>query len=490
MNAERIKALHSRYNPQAEAERYINSLSLGENIRYFILIEPGLGYIAVPLKKKYPDAKIISLHAGEQFEGQPGLTEAINSQWFPATGLSIQDFLEREIPDTEASQLRLLEWRPALAVYGKAYITLVEEAAIFIKRSDANARTIKSFGKRWFRNFFNNLTLLRNVICPGEGNVLALSQPLLITGAGPALEEIIPRIKNEWNRNSFFILAASSSVLALKAQGLTPDMLISTDGSGWAKLHLYEFFRSAETRKKTSTLAAALIAALPSQCENLPLLLISDGSFWQTILLTKFNVPFITLPQRGTVSATALDLAFTLTNDDVFFAGMDLGNQDIRSHSRPYSFDRLIDEKATRLNPAYCQSYNRSSKLKAGGSYAVYASWFEKQLSSYPKRLHSLGNNNSLFSSLEATNVYLKKMKKIPAKAANFKSINLNPEGNLGRKALAFLQNVLKDPLQTHQSKILEDELKTLLFPGTTISKNDLVKALEAAAGFGCGKNE
>ena len=367
---EHIKSLHSRYDPQREAERYITSLSLGKNIRFFILIEPGLGYITASLKKKFPDAKIIALHIEKPVEEI--LIEKPHSHWYSQKEIAIQDFLETEVPDSKSTEIRLLEWRPAISMYGDAYLNLVRETAAFIKRADANARTTDTFGRLWFKNFFRNLDVIKTVLSP-----LHFSTPVLVTGAGPGLEYVIPEIRKK--RDSIFILSCSSSVPALTNENIIPDMVISTDGTRWAKFHLYEIFRG--NRKPLFPLAAALSASLLSQCEALSVMPISDGSLWQTLILNELKIPFISLPQRGTVTASALDLAFTLSDGNIFIAGIDLANSDIRSHVRPYSLDYLMEGKAERKNPLYSQVYKRSTLLKQGGAYDVYASWFKNSLS-------------------------------------------------------------------------------------------------------------
>jgi len=468
MNQEKIASLHSRYNPQGEAERYIDSLSLNEKIRFFILIEPGLGYMVASLKRKAPNAKIIALHIEKpcRIPETSGLTVKPDSQWHPETGVSVQEFLETEIPDSEASEIRILEWRPALNVYGRSYLTLLEGAAAFIKRSDANARTTKAFGSRWFKNFIKNLSIIKTSIKlingklingnPINRNLPLVSQAVLVTGAGPGLEDAIPIIKKTINkktmRTAFFILASSSSVAALEANNLKPDLAIGTDGSNWARLHLYGSFRSFG--EKACPLATTMTAAIPSQCGDLPLLIICDGSLWQTLILQEMRIPFITMPQRGTVTAAALDLAFTLSNGQIYIAGMDLENRDMRSHARPYSFDILIEEKAVRTDPVYSQTYRRSSLLKAGGSYGIYASWFKKQLSLYPRPLYPIGKNNSVFDSSKAT---LPCAKDNGEASLEFQTVPLN--FNPREKALEILENGLKDPAM---SETLQKELNSL----------------------------
>ena len=491
MNRDKRSSLHSKYNPQIEAERYIEKLSLNGDLRYFILIEPGLGYIIAPLKKKIPGAKTIALYVEKPINQltiespMKSTPEAPDSQWYPETGISLQDFLEVSIPDDEASKVKILEWRPALAVYGKAYLTLVEQASIFIKRIYSNRRTVMAFGARWFKNFFKNLDFLKNVLF--FQNSFPVSLPLLVTGAGPALEESIPLLKT-CPRSGFFILASSSSSLALEAEGIFPDMVITSDGSQWAKFHLYDHYRNVklkidnnDTNWESFCLAAALTAALPSQCETTPVLAISDGSFWQALILKELAIPFIALPQRGTVTATALDLAFNLTKENIYITGMDLVNRDIRSHSRPYSFDRFIQEKASRHDPQYSQSYKRALSLKTGGSYGVYASWFQKQLSVYPRPIYSLGNNNPLFGVCQAGNFHASNVNGNRDKNTHqfFKTVRVKSI-NPSQLAFAVLEKALKDPV----NKTVQEELISLLLPDQEGQAKGLFEKISSLLGF------
>jgi hypothetical protein len=469
------QALHSRYNPLREAEKYVNALNL-RGAEYLILIEPGLGYMIPLLAEKYPEARIIALHVEDQGAGS---MDGSAVSWHPESGTGPEEFLSRTIPDLAASAIKIVEWRPALVCYGEAYLKLLSAAAAFIKRSDANFRTVKGFGRRWFRNFFKNLKLLGSF--PVYEN---FSLPVVITGSGPGLEESLPLIAEMKQKDGLFILAASSSVKALVSRGLIPDMVISTDGGPWALLHLYECFRRTGTaandvngaviRERAGSgprppvIAAALSAALPSQCAGLPLLAISDGSFWQSLILQGLKLPHIPLTQRGTVSASAIDLALKLGSGKVFIAGMDLAVRDIRTHVRPYSFDRLLAEKASRINPVYSQAYVRSAAISDGGSHQIYASWFGSQLKVYPDRLYTLGSNNQVFQDLKAwTGSGTEKFTPVGSPPsippAPFRVISVRLPENPGAFALAVLGEALTNPLT--QGSLMK-ELSALLFPG------------------------
>ena len=478
----KVKLLHSRYNPQAEAERYISSLSLGENIRFFILIEPGLGYITASIRKKFPNSKIIALHI-EKPSGEETV-KAPDSLWYPEAETPVQDFLETEIPDTKAGEIRLLEWRPALSVYGDSYLALVQETAEFLKRSDANARTFTAFGRVWVRNFFKNLRIIKNIICPPP-----ISVPMLVIGSGPGLDAAIPLIREK--QNGLFILASSSSLSALENGNIIPNLAITSDGTAWARFHLYELFRIKQ--EKQLPLAAVLSAVLPSQCENIPVMPISDGSQWQTLILSELKIPYIAMPQRGTVTASALDLAFALSDGEIFIAGINLANRDIRSHAKPYSLDCLMEENAERINPMYSQVYKRSAMLKEGGSYNIYASWFKKQLSSYPRRLFSIGDNNQVFSSPETAaenaidNIRIAHNGK--KTIANYKTFTLDCD--YSRKAYKVLEGALK---KSSCSGPLQKELRALLFQGEPSASSkaqgtdELIDSLAALCGIENGE--
>jgi hypothetical protein len=468
-----VSRLHSRYKPDVEAERYIAALNLPLEMDYCVVIEPGLGYLISALQKCHPDCKAVVLHAAADFRGNVIYARDIPS-WFPDSGKSVQEFLEAAIPD--AASVRLIEWKPSLNVYGKKYLELVRETTEFIKRINAGRRTTAAFGKRWVRNFFRNLTLLDNVML-----YRTMDLPVIITGSGPSLESALPSILPV--RDGVFILAASSSLPALAAGGITPDMVISTDGGGWALLHLHACFRdgrltadcksAALTVNAGFTLAITLNAAVPSQGSAIPMLLMSDGSLWQNIALHSIGIPSAFIPQRGTVTASALELAMVLSSGNIFLAGMDLSIQDIRSHARPYGFDQLFFGAASRFRPVYSQYFSRSNDIKAGGSHDVYANWFKNKVASWPKRIFSLGGNHAVFE----CNVRKVSLSGGGGGRDFFKVVTANKSpAERARCALDALTAALQDP---GHSAVLAGELSPLLFPSVSgVAAGDIAKAL------------
>ena len=339
-----------------------------------------------PLKKRLPACKIVALHVDSVFRGNAGKNSDI-AAWYPDSPMTIQDFLAQEIPETPASSIKIIEWRPALNIYGEKYVNALSEAADFIKRSDAQWRTAAVYGRRWLRNFFKNLAILSDILMYKPD-----TKVVIVSGSGPGLETLLPRIREM--RSRALILASSSSLLALRRGGICPDLVISTDGGAWALCHLYPCIRHTMPIRG---IALNLCAALPSQCAGYPLLILNDGSLWQTLVLSALGIPSLVTGQRGTVTASAVEAALELSTGPVFMAGVDLSNSDIRTHARPYGFDHLLYGAANRLNPLYGQYFRRAYGISGGQSLNIYASWFKNNLPHWPKRIFTLDTKSSVF---------------------------------------------------------------------------------------------
>ncbi|MDR0403542.1 MAG: DUF115 domain-containing protein [Treponema sp.] len=385
-------ALHSLYNPDLEAEKFIASLSLeSRNYRCFVLVEPGLGYMVSALKKKFPSALIVPIHCSPFFsspECAPYCREDGAASWSPASDSSLEDFLESVLPDAAPDGIKLIEWRPAAAAYGEKFVEILSRAVELVRRKAANKATVRGFGRRWLRNSLRNLGLLRRPAAPGR-----TSRPVLVSAAGPGLEKELPLLAAlAASPVPPFFLAVSSALPCLASAGIRPDMVVTTDGGAWAMFHLYESVRLSGGL----CFACALSAALPSQAGEYPALILADGSVWQRYLLGALGLPFAAFPQRGTVSASALDLAFFLSSGPVYISGLDLRHNDIVTHCRPYALDRPRDEKANRLSPAYSLAFEREAAIRRSGALSVYDSWFRREIVKYPPRLYALSEENRL----------------------------------------------------------------------------------------------
>jgi hypothetical protein len=381
-------SLHSLYDPIKEAERYVESLEIKNDTTCFILLEPALSYIIPVLRKKNHDIHIIVLRCSSFFVGK----ENADDEWLYGSSENIQSFLERCIQDEHISYAKIIEWRPSFDAYGETYTFLLEGIRTFMKRSVANIITAKVFGPRWVKNCLQNLSMLKKVLTFKMGTC-----PVIVCGAGPSLETSFPLIKQFQQRQNVFIVAVSSAFLALKEYGINPHLVIGSDGGNWARFHFAECVRDFPPEH---FFCAALNAALPSQCNDQAVLMLGDMSAWQSLLLEKMFVPHLRFPQRGSVTAAALDLAFQLTSGNVFVSGIDLSENDLLTHARPYAFDEMIRVKSNRFHPYYSEMFKRK-KNTASNALDIYADWFYQYVEKYLGRIFSLGKNHTCFPSFE-----------------------------------------------------------------------------------------
>ncbi|MDR2552017.1 MAG: DUF115 domain-containing protein [Treponema sp.] len=451
-------ALHSRYDPALEAEKYIASLEISGNCRYFVLIEPGLAYLAGALRKQFPRSVIIGLHCSPFYGKLPPGLPFPDVSWNPSMEEDLEDFLETRIPGAEASSVRLIEWRPSINAYGRACVELAERTVECIRRITANKVTLRNFGRRWLRNGLRNLGILRNHVRPRRG-----TGPVLICAAGPGLEDSLEEIRL-WKQSPLppLIIAAASSVPALLGGGIEPGLIISTDGGNWALFHLAESCRAGNS----PAAAVLLSAAIPSQMETWPLLTLCDGSLWQELLLRSCRVPFLVFPQRGTVSAAALDLALFLTSGEIYIAGLDLAHRDLKTHARPYAFERIMEAAVSRYRPFYSRAFERENQIRSGGSHGIYAAWFRTSLKTGPSRIYTLGSSPEQTGIPRGTPRILNVPPADPAAQPGFSSpTGGKPQtGGAGKKeGIAILLEALSNPLTEKQ---LAEELGELIFPG------------------------
>lgn len=118
------------------------------------------------------------------------------------------------------------------------YPDKTQEILKFIKsdfsRFLSDFNTQRNFGLVWTKNIFKNLNLLKQ----DKFNLSPLTndnKQILITGAGPSLDENINFIQS--NRSNFKIASSDTSLPILMKYNIIPDFVFSHDASNYSTLH-------------------------------------------------------------------------------------------------------------------------------------------------------------------------------------------------------------------------------------------------------------
>lgn len=353
--------LHSAYNPEVEAERFVQSLESSFNPAAVIILEPALSHSASFLRKKFPGAKIGAVRFCQDFK-------SFDKEWdfcIDADGdIPLSERLYNALGEEGLFSSLFFEWPPAV----RAWPELTKEAWSQIKaalqKAQAALATREHFGRRWLKNkiiFFRNASrteLLQKI-----------ERPVVVCASGPSLETALPAIAKE--RQKIFLCALSSAAGVLAARGIEPDLCLSTDGGYWAKKHLDIFCN----RFKDVPLALATEAACPARLlfERRIVPLCYDDDELSKRLFSALGMDFIFARRNGTVSGTALELFLDLARGNIYFAGLDLQNSKGMSHARPNALEAISAQSDFRLRPKETRAALRSFKNSA---LELYADWF------------------------------------------------------------------------------------------------------------------
>ena len=191
-------ALHSAYNPQAEGERFAQSLQVGFNPKFIVILEGALSYCAPFIKKRFPNAKVGTIRFVQDFSQS-------DNEWdfaIPLNDEGLFDFFDEE----SLFQTVFFDWKPSAA----AWPDLSAKAWTQIKEATLKAKTVLAtreyFGKRWLKNKFSFFNKIQKTAALKQ-----ITRPVLVCASGPSLEGALDSIKKV--RDKIFVCALSSARL-------------------------------------------------------------------------------------------------------------------------------------------------------------------------------------------------------------------------------------------------------------------------------------
>jgi hypothetical protein len=372
------KKYHSAYDPEKEAERFIDRTLDEQTLKEalpetIILLGEGGGYLMNAIKKKYPFCRCITVFYSDKLYDFCKMKGA--ASWHPSDGTSLESFLRNRVSECDLEGLHVIEWPVAASVFPEISQKITGIISQVIKELRGNLITTIGMGKLWVKNSFYNFLYLNAVY---QGNPFPPDMPIVIAASGPTLEKAITVLKPL--RQHLFIVALPSSVPCLHAYGICPDMIMMTDPGYYSLCHLH-FTDNKSIRLFMPLSAAAGVWRMPYR-----IFLFSQPAFFEEALLSKLNLQVPSIPPQGTVASTAVRHALSMSCAPVILCGLDLCYDDIRSHARPHAFDALLALKSSRVNPFYSQKYKRAflfapqteKKLKTRTSLTLstYEGWF------------------------------------------------------------------------------------------------------------------
>ncbi|MCF7948902.1 MAG: DUF115 domain-containing protein [Spirochaetia bacterium] len=380
-----ITGLHSRYDPWREAEKYIQHAQVSFSSAIYILLEPGYGYLGQVLLTKNPRAKILEIHCTSDLEAysvtavQPEI-----AAWSPDSEFSLFAFLSAQIDDLEIGSVEVLEWPPAERVFPIAYAQVKHKVRSFLQERRASIHTTGKFGRLWLRNILKRIAVL-----PPITTNLKVNAPIVIAASGPSLQKSLSLLAR--CQDSLFILALPSSIRTLMHYKIKPNMIVHSDPGFYGNYHL---------RGSTSAdWQAAPLYAAGYRTALQQLLLLSTGSALEEFFVHILSRDAVRIQPHGTVAGIAYQLASKISTGPIIWAGLDLCYQDIQAHTRPHSFDYLLQAAHHRYAPLQDIFFRRSPLSTVGAprpaplqNFALtrYSEWFQRLTPTLHDRFYRL----------------------------------------------------------------------------------------------------
>ncbi len=370
------KALHSAYDPETQARRYVERSLTEAQPSVVLIIGECMGYVSNAVKDALPSTKIIAFYLDSQL--RPHTCQHDGSMWFPDSRMSPFEYLRSLLYEQEAEGLKVLEWAPAMRVWTDNASLVAQAIGDIIRELTGNIATTTGFGRIWLSNAIRNSLELPETMCS-----LNQGGTVLIAASGPTLGKTLPYIKEY--RNRFELWALPSSLRSLVCYGIEPDLVVTTDPGFYASLH-YRYL--PETPVPT---AYPLTAASRIPTNGRDAILLNQNSFFENSILRVIDTHACPVPANGTVAGTCLLLAHACEKR-VLYAGLDFVGDDIRNHVQPHTFDELIRETSERIRPQTSILYERFHRMNpiqitdrayTTRALRTYASWFDRYVNKH-----------------------------------------------------------------------------------------------------------
>lgn len=233
--------LHSRYEPEKEAEALIKNIDFCK-YDFIVIFGNGLGYILRQLISVDAIKKIIVIEKEEiliqkfkeinkerEFEKVDFLTDQLNE--------NIINFIVSRFNLMNYKGFYLVELPSIVAIASSYYNDLKKSLNEALERKINNQLTESHLGISLLNNFFNNIKIVKQIHLLKINKEKSKKKSIVIVSAGPSLMQDIEALKVM--QDHILILTVDTALKYLLKNGVIPDMVYSLDPQYYSYFHFY-----------------------------------------------------------------------------------------------------------------------------------------------------------------------------------------------------------------------------------------------------------
>ena len=342
-------ALHSRYNPEGEANRYA---AIYPHSGFLVFLGFGAGYHIEPFLNGPADSHILIIEPDiELFKFVMQKVDRrkllMDKRVSFLVGVSVEEvhtYLMNNYIPAITGNLQTIGLQPKMQI-NKQYFTDCIETIRSVIGKLADDYTVQAyFGKKWFLN-----TLFNMKKAASTTTTLPHVRKALVAGAGPSLEMQMDYLKNM--KETATLISTDTALPSLLAHGVRPDIVISID----CQHVTYHHFLRGYPEGVPLVLDLASPVQLTRMADNL--VFFSSGHPFSKYVSSRWRrFPYIDT-SGGNVSHAAISLAEKLGAREIYLFGTDFSYPEGKTYARGtyiYHYFRSKAYKTTPIESLFC----------------------------------------------------------------------------------------------------------------------------------------
>src|SRR3989338_8319731 len=381
------KTLHSRYDPEAEARRWVQEkLALKPNAQVAVILGMGFAYhiralrealpAGAPIVVFEPVTELVTTYAAK-------VKQSIDNVrlWPNPRPQDVVDAVAEVLTPTRINDILIAGHPPSVELDPASYQTILAQIHATVDQIAMSLTTGWGFGFEWIENALRNAPRLPdlpflNQIAPA---LRAAPPAALVIGAGPSLD-------NSWEivqRAEVLKLADDTALEPMQTHGVVPHLAFLLDSQ-------YENSRLVERIDAGAQNLAVSLDVHPSVFESRwrNLLVASCAQGLLSWLERRGQFQAGSLKQGGSVATSAFDLARQAGCSPIYFTGIDLSFSAHRIYCRGVAYERRAAEPQSRCEPVehkmYRMKQERTERVVSGratqDNLYNYYRWFKDEI--------------------------------------------------------------------------------------------------------------
>lgn len=381
--------LHSKYNPEREAERLVAQLPT-DGVTAVVVLGFAMGYHLKELYNLVKDkqVKILvienNLALFQEAIRYNDFTELFSYRNFylylkedyDSSGLI--NFIEDHI-DIVFEELVLFKLLTVKRYFGQKLSLIEKDLEFTIRKLQANKHTSKKRGRVWEKNLLNNLYLMLKKPGVKELHGLYADKPAIVVAAGPSLDKNMHLLKEV--RGKILIIAVDAVLKILLKNNIIPDIVTVIDGYK----HTLKYFDDLDYEKLNSTILVTIPQFYNHILEKWPGPLVFSPGYGvseDVIHWIEKQRGFLgRLATGGSVAHLAFALSYLLGADPIIFVGQDLAFTGDITHVSGSDYSLKLEDEKKNSNKEYLKIKDiYGNQVWTRSDFYFYLQWFNRTI--------------------------------------------------------------------------------------------------------------